>query len=256
MKMLACILVGPQGIPVRQMRQNSTENWIQVDGREVPVRFRRHRRARHYILRVEECGALRITLPSYGSQREALSFAERQRDWLSLQLMESDARRDASRWTDGTVFPFRGKAVRLAVEEELFGVTIRFADQVLNPAAYPEDLRAIVADHLRSLAAVELPARARELAAEHGFQPKRITVRAQRTLWGSCSTGGAISLNWKLITVPDWVRDYIIIHELAHLAEFNHSRGFWATVRKSFPRYREAERWLKKHERLQLSFTP
>jgi predicted metal-dependent hydrolase len=75
---------------------------------------------------------------------------------------------------------------------------------------------------------------------------KRVTVRAQRTRWGSCSRRGTVSLNWRLVQTPDFVRDYIILHELAHLRHMNHSARFWREVERLCPEYRTAEHWLKK----------
>ncbi len=101
---------------------------------------------------------------------------------------------------------------------------------------------------LKARAGQELPARLLELAARHGFSVSRVSVRAQRTLWGSCSRRrGSISLNWRLVRMPAGIRDYILLHELAHLRHANHSRRFWALVETICPAYRDAERWLKRH---------
>lgn len=107
-------------------------------------------------------------------------------------------------------------------------------------APAPEEARA-----LRTRANAELPARLLALATTHGFSVARVRVRSQRTLWGSCSPGGAISLNWRLIQMPDHVRDYILLHELAHLRHPDHSRQFWKLVGTICPWYREAHRWLR-----------
>ncbi len=85
------------------------------------------------------------------------------------------------------------------------------------------------------------------LASRNGFTVNRVTVRNQRTRWGSCSRRGTISLNWRLIQTPDYVRDYIALHELAHLRHMNHSRRFWQEVERLCPDYRSAERWLKQN---------
>ena len=112
-------------------------------------------------------------------------------------------------------------------------------------------MKKIVTGHLRMMAQAEIPERVCELAAGHGVSFGRVRVRAQRTLWGSCSSGGTLSFNWKLIQMPPWVSDYVIHHELAHLRELNHSDRFWALVKSACPRYNHAERWLRLHgERL------
>ena len=85
------------------------------------------------------------------------------------------------------------------------------------------------------------------LAAETGADVKHVTVRNQRSRWGSCSANGTISLNWRLVQTPDFVRDYIIYHELMHLREMNHSARFWARVAEVCPGWQDAERWIKRN---------
>ena len=75
------------------------------------------------------------------------------------------------------------------------------------------------------------------------------SVRDQKSRWGSCSRRGTISLNWRLIQAPEFVTTYIILHELMHLRQMNHSAGFWREVEAVCPSFREAERWLKAHGR-------
>jgi hypothetical protein len=102
------------------------------------------------------------------------------------------------------------------------------------------------AARLKQRARRELPDRLRALAAQHGFTVSNIRVRNQRTLWGSCSRrDGSVSLNWRLIRMPPEVRDYILLHELAHLRHPNHSQQFWKLVESICPWYRDAHRWLK-----------
>jgi predicted metal-dependent hydrolase len=100
---------------------------------------------------------------------------------------------------------------------------------------------------LKAAAKRELPARLLELAALHGFAVSGVRVRDQQTLWGSCSPQGSISLNWRLVTMPSGVRDYILLHELAHLRHPDHSRRFWTLVASICPWYRDAHRWLRKN---------
>jgi predicted metal-dependent hydrolase len=97
------------------------------------------------------------------------------------------------------------------------------------------------------MAGKELPARVAELAAQHGLTVKCVSVRNQRSRWGSCSARGVVSLNWRLVQTPEFVRDYIIVHELMHLREMNHSSRYWKLVYEAFPRTDEAEKWLKRH---------
>jgi predicted metal-dependent hydrolase len=92
-----------------------------------------------------------------------------------------------------------------------------------------------------------LPARVLELAAAHGLTVARVSVRNQRWRWGSCSRAGHICLNWRLMLMPDWVRDYVIIHELMHLKRMDHSPRFWRLVERACPDFQAARRWLREY---------
>lgn len=97
----------------------------------------------------------------------------------------------------------------------------------------------------RRRAGRELPLQLRHLAALHGIEVTRISIRNQRSRWGSCSRRGSISLNWRLVLVPDFVREYVMLHELMHRRELNHSARFWGLVAAVCPRLVEARRWLR-----------
>ena len=94
-------------------------------------------------------------------------------------------------------------------------------------------------------ALVDIPQRVARLAPLVGVTYGRITIRNQRTKWGSCSSKGNLNFNCVLMLSPEWVRDYIVVHELCHLKEMNHSPDFWAEVARICPGYKEAEAWLK-----------
>jgi predicted metal-dependent hydrolase len=161
--------------------------------------FVRHRWARRYILRILDDGTVRVTLPRWGSKREALAFVHESEPWIARQ-----------------------RSRRLAEPK----------------AARPDE------PALRTRAARELPPALLALAAQHGIAVTRVSIRNQRSRWGACSARGAITLNWRLVLVPDFVRDYVMLHELMHRRELNHSRRFWRHVASVCPRYREARQWL------------
>jgi predicted metal-dependent hydrolase len=95
----------------------------------------------------------------------------------------------------------------------------------------------------------ELPPRLLELAAAHGLTVTQISIRNQRSRWGSCGREGHISLNWRLVRMPAWVRDYVIIHELMHLRRMDHSPAYWRLVAAACPGYETARQWLRTHGR-------
>jgi predicted metal-dependent hydrolase len=98
---------------------------------------------------------------------------------------------------------------------------------------------------LRLQARAELPGRLRELALQHGLAVSRVSIRNQRTRWGSCGRDGHISLNWRLVLMPPEVRDYVLIHELMHLRRLDHSPAYWKLVAAACPGYRDARQWLR-----------
>jgi predicted metal-dependent hydrolase len=100
---------------------------------------------------------------------------------------------------------------------------------------------------LRRRAAEELPPQLFALAAKHQLAVSRVTIRDQRSRWGSCSAKGHIALNYRLMLMPPHVREYILIHELMHMRQANHSIRFWRLVEAACPAFRDAERWLRKH---------
>ena len=108
----------------------------------------------------------------------------------------------------------------------------------------------LAADERRALqghAGGELPSRLLDLAAVHGLAVSRVSVHNQRTRWGSCGRNGHICLSWRLTLMPDWVRDYVMIHELMHLRRLDHSSQYWRLVAEACPDYRLARRWLRLH---------
>ena len=114
---------------------------------------------------------------------------------------------------------------------------------VLRQVRFSADER----QRIKTQAYEELPARLQALAERHGLQVTRISIRNQRTRWGSCGRDGHICLNWRLVAMPDWVRDYVMIHELMHLKRLDHSPAYWRLVAAAYPRFREARQWLRAH---------
>jgi len=145
-------------------------------------------------------------------------------------------------------FFFAAKKIRLEVEAG--SSRVQFAGQPVPISEACANLRPAIERHLRKLAAEELVQRTWELATLHQVSVHQVTVRNQQSRWGSCSVKKTISLNWRLVQTPAFVRDYIILHELMHLREMNHSPRFWREVEQVCPEYEKAERWLKEHAAL------
>jgi predicted metal-dependent hydrolase len=217
---------------------------LSVNGREIPVTIVRSRRARRYVLRLRADGVARLTVPRHGTVAEAWQFAQRQSAWLERQWQHLAARPARSNeWPAGTEIFFRGERVKIETD----GEAVRLGSETIRTRDAGADLRPAIEKYLRALAARELPARTLEFAALHQLAVRRVTVRGQQSRWGSCSSKGGISLNWRLVQTPPFVRDYIILHELMHLRQMNHSTRFWQEVERVCPDYRRAKQWLKEN---------
>jgi predicted metal-dependent hydrolase len=189
-------------LPFGRPRSANAPQSLKVGSHTLVVHLVRDARARRYVLRVNEDGSLRLTLPRWGSLDAARRFARKERAWIERE---------------------RTRQLRR-----------------LRPAIGPAERGA-----LRRRAERELPARLRDLAVRHEFSPRHVTIRDQRSRWGSCSPSGDISLNWRLVLMPDYVRDYVLLHELAHLQIADHSRRFWRLMSKICPEWPIARRWLR-----------
>lgn len=212
------------------------------------VVFKPHPRARNYLAKVDREARIVLTVPRGGTQRDALAFANGHREWLLKQqavVLRALSEAPAGGLKAGDSIWYRGERVELSVEKDWGRPFVAFADQRIFIADEAMDLSVPIAKALKALAKVEFSARVRELAMGRGFVVNRVTVRDQKTRWGSCSTSGTISLSWRLVLAPMATRDYVIFHELAHMKHFDHSARFWSEVESMCPDYREHETWLK-----------
>lgn len=209
------------------------------------VEFVRVRKARRYIMRVRPDGTLRVTIPRGGSRAEAIAFVGRHVAWIGKERARVIREQAPVRWTAGTTVMLDGVSHHIVLLEGPEGALASYAGRVVR-VADPTNVRTEIEADLKALARERLIPRLAELAAGHGLEFSRVSIRSQRSRWGSCSGRGAIALNFRLVQMPPAVRDYVLIHELMHLRQQNHGRRFWALVERACPEYRDAERWLRR----------
>jgi predicted metal-dependent hydrolase len=235
----------------RPRKKSLAEEFLTVGSRHIFLAFVRNPRARRYILRLQPNGVARVTVPRGGSEMEGRRFAERNSAWLEQQLQKSDAHpKGREKWLPETEFYFRGELVKIEMEANGENILVRFGNEQIKASHPVLDLRPAIEKYLWRLAEKELPSKVFEYAATHQLTVNRVTVRNQKSRWGSCSRRGTISLNWRLIQTPEFVRDYIVLHELMHLRQMNHSARYWQEVERVCPNYLLAEKWLKQHAAL------
>jgi hypothetical protein len=220
-------------------RSRSVE--LDLGDRRVTCAITKNARAKRIILRASPPADVAITLPRRLGYEAGIRFAESQIDWIKRRLGEA---------RDGRVL--FGEPLEVIRQDDLFadGVTWRHSERdsrltILSPANDDTPTDDILELFYESVAEEYLPRRARELARLYGVSVERVTLRKQRSRWGSCSAGGAISLNRRLVHFRKPVIDYVIAHELAHLERLDHSPAFWSVVERMVPEYRALRRELR-----------
>jgi len=206
----------------------------------VAITLRKTAQARRISLRISRLdGRVTLTCPLRTSDREALAFAQEKADWLRRHLHDQPA--PAGIGISGDI-PFEGRLLRIA---QGAGRLVRpDGDLLLVPGA-PDRAAARIAGFLKHTARDRLAAASDHYAARLGLPYARLTLRDTRSRWGSCTADGGLMYSWRLIMAPPEVLTYVAAHEVAHLAEMNHSDAFWQVVRDLYGDYRTPRRWLR-----------
>lgn len=184
--------------------------YIRLQEREIPYEILYSRR-KTISLEVTAKGQVKLRLPLGCHRQEGIRFLEQRTEWLLQALQKMQKRQE-----------------------------LLLRQQAQVPQITPEQV-----SRLRLRAKEELTAKADLFAAKMGVTYAKLTVKDQKTRWGSCSARGNLNFNWRIILAPEPVTDYVVIHELAHRIHMNHSEAFYRTVEAVMPDYREQVRWLK-----------
>lgn len=207
----------------------------------IEVRLRRSARARRFALRVSRSdGRVSLSLPLWARDEEARQFIASREGWLRRHVAATPA---PQRPEIGGTIPILG--VDRPIEDGP-GRAARFDGSVLRVpggARMAPRVRAL----LITLARDRLAEACDRYAADLGRRYGRLTLRDTRTRWGSCSTRGDLMFSWRLIMAPPDILDYVAAHEVAHLAEMNHSARYWAVCARLYPGYETRRDWLKRH---------
>lgn len=205
--------------------------------------IRRSDRARRIGVRVDpRDGAIEVVLPRWARERDAAAAVVELRPWIDRRVAEAAAARARVRARGSTV-PYLGAALELVPEAGRTRVHRR-GDALLVPEG---DARPVLERWYRRRARAELEPRVAQAAAALGREVRSLTVRDQRTRWGSCTAAGGLSFNWRLLLAPEEVLDYVVWHECCHLVVLDHSPRFWALVARHLPGYEAPRRWLRDH---------
>ncbi|MEO0510488.1 MAG: SprT family zinc-dependent metalloprotease [Verrucomicrobiota bacterium] len=217
-------------------------------GQLVPVEIRRRKGTRHLRLSLGPANQIIASLPWHCPDRECARFIEKNRSWLEVQLRQTPAPMNLFEWfakspylsASGdcfTVFINETGEKRLCYSFEKEG-----ADVHLHLPLVGRDIA--ILKLVRNFAKDVLNARVAYQARRLGLKYSKLTVRDQSSRWGSCTSSRAISLNWRLVLLEPTLQDYVILHELAHLKEMNHSPRFWKLLEAYDPQRSSHEKEL------------
>jgi predicted metal-dependent hydrolase len=218
----------------------------------VPYKIRRSDRARHARILVGGDG-VEVVVPRRFPLREVEPFVEEKRPWIERTLRrmrESESEFPPAQLEHGGELPYLGERLMLRVREEAGRTRAHVARRggELRVALAPGgSLRGALEGWYRRRARHEVGARLDAAVARAGTSYSGLQIRGQRTRWASCSSNGAMSFNWRLLLAPAEILDYVVEHEVAHLEVHDHSRRFWKLLASRSPRWREHERWLRRH---------
>jgi predicted metal-dependent hydrolase len=220
---------------------------LAIDGEPVAVNVRFNPRARRMVMRVHPVsGEVTVTAPARTSMASAVAFARGEASWIARQRGQMPAQ---VIFAAGTMVPFCGIPHRIAHSTIKGAAPVWREEGHIFVSGKPEHARRRLNDFFKREAKKLLESRALDYGVRLGVRPSRIMVRDTASRWGSCSSARSLSFSWRLIFAPEFVRDYVVAHEVAHLKEMNHGPKFWVHVRSLNGDDKRARKWLRENGR-------
>lgn len=208
----------------------------------IDVILRRSARAKRLSLRMSQLdGRVTLTLPNKVPESQGMAFLREKETWLRSHLSKRDVDVAVAL---GTQIPVEGEMLRI---EPGSGRSVQRSDGALRVPGPEDRVAARVKGWLRTLARDRLAEACDEYAQRLGRPYDRLTLRDTRSRWGSCTHDGGLMFSWRLILADREILDYVAAHEVAHLAEMNHSPAFWAQVERIYGDWKPARTWLREN---------
>ena len=204
------------------------------------------RKVKYARIQVLPSGDVRIVVPTRCTASQVYDLYQEKRAWVDRKLAQFAVSQDqAFQLKDNELLLF-GEAYSLQFDTSAKKPFVDHGSQsIIGKPSLLEEEKLLL--WYKSYAKSYFGERLARLAEDNGFVYNRLTIRAQKTRWGSCSIRKNISLNWKLIKTPVYVSDYVMLHELVHTHVMNHSPAFWQAVEDVCPDYKKAKSWLKQN---------
>jgi len=218
---------------------------------EIPVEKIIRSRRRTIALEVTPAATVIVRAPLGTSAEYIEVIIQKKSSWI-LRKMDEIRRRPLSpchEYSEGELFLFLGRSYPLHIVENR-SITIERSDRLYVSSALIPDIRNKLKHWYKDEAHKEIKARCMWFSLQTGHVPATIRITDARQRWGSCTHKGELSFSWRLIQAPPEIVDYVVVHELVHISQPDHSKKFWVKVRKIMPDYERRRNWLKDHEQL------
>ncbi len=194
---------------------------------------------------VETDGTLTVRAPLRMKEADIRGFIEAKSGWIKRKQTKAREVAVASRrYADGETFLYLGREVPLRLVPERIPALVMDGEFKLTKSAHPRAESVFEAWYKKQARSV-LTERVDFYSRKYGFDVEKARISSARTRWGSCSAKKTLSFTWRLVMAPPQVIDYVVVHELCHLRELNHSPSFWAQVEAILPDYKSHRKWLK-----------
>ena len=208
----------------------------------IPLILRRSAQAKRISLRISQLdGRVTLTMPKRLAEREALDFARSKEGWIRKHL---EARGEDAAVGIGSEIPLGGNMYPVIAGT---GRRVQITPEGIFVPGPVERVGKRLGAHLKEIARDRLAGASDDYAARLGRSYNRLSLRDTRSRWGSCTSDGGLMYSWRLIMAPPEVLDYVAAHEVAHLAQMNHSQAFWDEVTRIYGDYAAARGWLRRH---------
>ena len=212
----------------------------------LPVEVVRTKRKKTASIEIKD-GLIRVLVPNSLTDKRVDTLLEQRASWINkkIRLQAEMPPYRSKEYVNGETFRYLGRNYRLKLVNT-DTTTTRLKNGYLEvPAQGEKAIHASLTDWYTSHALAKLDEKTDRYAKTLNVEPSSVTVKDYKSRWGSCSTSGDITYNWRIIIAPHRIVDYVVIHELCHLVEHNHSDKYWKQVESLVPDYRERRAWLK-----------
>ncbi|MBN2897523.1 MAG: M48 family metallopeptidase [Clostridia bacterium] len=224
-----------------------------MSNRKIDIRITQAKR-KSIKMTVLSDGTVSVEAPDHMSKEGIMAFIDSKKSWIVSKVTQRLATGhcyNAPEGIDGTCFSYLGRECRLkinAAEGLKDSVTLRNGILIVtHKNNHPDEILEIIEAWFRQKTQEEVAFWLKCYQPHFSQQPNRVVIKEQRKRWGSCSSKMNLNFNWRLSMLPTWVVSYIVLHELCHFEEMNHSDRFWKAVEMRMPEYDKARQWLKQN---------